>query len=389
MERRTAKTMSLNIILLGLVSFLTDISSEMMMPILPLFIVALGGAGLAVGLIGGLGDSLSSILKLISGYWSDKTGARKPFVYSGYSTSAVSKFFFAFATTWTHILILRPLERVGKGLRTAPRDAIIADSISKEQLGKGFGIHRAMDTAGAIIGSILALIFVWYFNLTFIAIFLIAAFIALLALIPLYWVKERKKEKPEKLTLEIGLKGLSDSLKFFILAATIFALGNFSYMFFILRAQQSFTEEMAIIIPIFLYILYNIVYTIFSIPAGGLSDKIGRKNVIIFGYSLFGLTCIGFAFFQSFTSLIVLFSLYGLVLALIDGNQRAFVSDLSLEDLKGISLGTYHTAIGLVILPASIIAGVLWDINPTMMFFYGAGMSFIAVIFLAFMQKSQ
>jgi MFS family permease len=172
-------------LLLGLTSFLTDTSSEMIMPILPFFISALGGTGLVVGLIGGLEESVSSILKVIAGYWSDKTGKRKMFVSSGYLASAVSKIFLAFSTIWQHVLILKPIERVGKGLRTAPRDAIIADYTEKDVRGKAFGLHRTLDTGGAILGSTLALILFWFMELEFNAIIFVGALMAFSALIPL------------------------------------------------------------------------------------------------------------------------------------------------------------------------------------------------------------
>lgn len=372
-----------NIILLGLVSFFTDVSSEIIAPILPMFITALGGAGLVVGLIGGLGDSIASFLKVFSGYWSDKVGKRKPFVFSGYSTSAIAKLFFPLATGWYHILILRPLERISKGLRDAPRDAIIADSVKKEKRGRGFGIHRAMDTSGAVIGSILAFVFIYFFELSFVTVFLIAAVIAFVALIPIIPVREKKIKKEKKLTLKISLRGSSKQLRSFIIIATIFALGNFSYMFFILRAGQSFSAELAILIPIALYILFNIVYAIFSIPAGVLSDRIGRKNVLLIGYLLFLIMCLGFALLQSLSYLVILFILYGVVYSLVVGTERAFVSDLSFKGLRGTGLGTFHTATGIAALPSSLIAGALWQfINPAATFIYGAVMVFIAFILL-------
>jgi MFS family permease len=378
MKNKYLKGISANILLLGIVSFLNDLSSDMIMPILPMFITALGGAGLIVGLIGGLRDSISSILKVFAGYWSDKSGKRKIFVSSGYLTSALFKLFLAFSKIWQHILVFASLERIGKGLRTAPRDAIIADSMPKER-GKGFGIHRSMDTSGAVAGSIVVFLLFWFFGFNFKSIILIAAILAFLSLIPLYFVKEGKRE-PEDITLKIGLKNLPPSLKLFILISGTFALANFSYMFFILRAQEFFTGKLSIGIPILLYILFNIFYAVFAVPFGRLSDKIGRRKVIVFGYLLFSLTSLGFAFFNSLTAFIVLFALYGMVYAIVDGNQRAYVSDLSSEELRGTALGTFHTTIGLTALPASLIAGFLWQINPNITFVYGAVVSIISVI---------
>ena len=383
------KWINANILLLGIVSFLNDLSSEMIMPILPMFITALGGTGLIVGLIGGLRDSISSILKVFAGYWSDKSGKRKIFVSSGYLISALFKLFLAFSKIWQHVLAFATLERIGKGLRTAPRDAIIADSMP-EKRGRGFGFHRAMDTSGAVAGSIAVFLLFWFLGFNFKSIILTAGILAFLSLIPLYFVKE-KRGKPQDINLKIGLKNLPRPLKLFILISGIFALANFSYMFFILRAQEFFTSldnvhltgqaaRLSIGMPILLYILFNIFYVMFAIPFGELSDKIGRKKVIVFGYLLFSLTSLGFAFFNSLTSFIVLFALYGIVYAMVDGNQRAYVSDLSSEELRATALGTFHTAIGLAALPASLIAGFLWQINPSITFIYGAVISIISVV---------
>jgi len=264
---------STNIVLLGIVSFLNDLSSEMIIPILPMFITALGGTGFTIG------------------------------------TSFVFKLFLAFSKTWLHILVFAGLERVGKGLRTAPRDAIIADSMP-DQRGRGFGIHRALDTAGAISGSIVVFLLFWFLEFDFRPIILTAAIIAIISLIPLHFVKEKEKERQD-ITLKIGLKTLPRYTKLFILVAGLFALANFSYMFFILRAKEFFTGKLSIGVPILLYVLFNIFYAVFAIPFGNLSDKIGRKRVLILGYLLFSLTSLGFVLFNSLAGFVVLFAVYG------------------------------------------------------------------------------
>ncbi|NIR87256.1 MFS transporter [Candidatus Bathyarchaeota archaeon] len=377
---------SLNIFLLGLVSFLTDTSSEMIFPILPFFIAALGGTEFAIGLIGGLGDGVASILKVFSGYWSDKSGKKKIFVSSGYLTSSVSKLFLYFSGVWQHVLVLIPVERIGKGLRTAPRDAMIADYSKEERRGKAFGLHRALDTSGAIVGSALALILFWFINLEFKAIIFLAAFTAFSALIPLYFVKERRA-KARKVTFAISLTGLPHPLRLFIAIATVFALGNFTYMFFLLKAQQLFaellTERNAFAMSMLLYIWFNVVYASLSFPMGILSDKLGRRAILSSGYLLFGLTCLGFAFSSSLVSLVVLFALYGLFYAVVEGNQRAFISDLSPRQMRGTALGTFHTTIGLATLPSGMIAGALWQyIDPAATFLYGSALGFLAATLL-------
>lgn len=381
MDKGFLRNMSFNVILLGVVSFITDTSSDMMWPILPMFITSIGGMGLAVGLIGGLAESVASILKVFSGYWSDKFGKRKPFVVLGYVISSISKLFFPLISAWPHLLLLKPLERLGKGLRTAPRDSIISDSVAKGARGKGFGIHRAMDTSGAILGSILAFVLFWFLDLEFKTIFLIGGGISFLALLPLTFVKDAKT-KPKQVSLRIGLEELEGSLKLFILVATIFAFGNFTYMFFILKAQVAFQplfpEKMKNAMPILLYTLFNISYALLSIPVGALSDKIGKRHVLAAGYFLFGVTCFGFVFAHSLMSFIALFLLYGLFYAFVDGVQRAFTSDLASKKLRGTALGAFHTSTGLAALPASLVAGFLWDICPEMTFVYGALTGFIA-----------
>lgn len=396
MKNKYLKGISANILLLGVVSFLNDLSSEMIIPILPMFITALGGAIWIVGLIGGLQDSISSILKVLSGYWSDRIGRRKIFVSSGYLTSAGFKLLLSSSAIWQHILIFASFERVGKGLRTAPRDAIIADSMP-EARGKGFGIHRALDTAGAIAGSVVVLLLLYFlwFDLDQIAfyklIIFIAAIVAFFSLVPLYFVKEGKRD-PQKISLQISLKKLPVPLKLFIMVATIFALANFTYMLFILKALDAFAhigEKESIALVILLYVLFNFFYAVLAIPFGTLSDRIGREKVLIFGYFLFSLTCLGFAFSDSLAAFLVLFPLYGVVYAMVEGNQRAFVSDLSTEDLKATALGTFHTSIGIIALPASLIAALLWSITPThcLTFLFGSSVSIIAVILFVVLRK--
>jgi len=382
-KNKYLKGISANILLLGVVSFLNDLSSEMIMPILPMFVKSLGGAGLAVGAVGGFRDSISSILKVFCGYWSDRIGKRKIFVSSGYVISSLFKLFLALSKTCRQAVILASLERVGKGLRTAPRDAIIADSMATER-GKGFGIHRALDTSGAILGSIVVFLLFWFFGFGFKLIIFSAGIVAFVSLIPLRFVKESKRE-PQEMTLKVSLQQLPKKVKLFILVSGTFALGNFSYMFFIIKAQEAFTDKLSLAVPILLYILFNIFYAAFAIPLGALSDKIGRRKIIILGYLLFSLTSLGFAFLTSLPAFVVLFALYGITCAAVDANQRALVADLSLLQLKATALGTFHATIGLMALPASLIAGFLWQsIAPSVTFIYGSTLGLISfLLFIA------
>jgi len=381
------KKRSKNIILFGLTSLFADASSETIRPLLPLFISSLGGAGLIIGLIGGLTEGISALLKLFSGYLSDKIGRRKLLTFTGYTISAIFKVFLPFTIVWQQVLTILSLERVGKGIRDSPRDSLLSQSIVKKKLGKAFGIHRALDTTGAIAGAVIALFLFWYFGLTIKSILLIAAVIGFFALIPLIFVKDLPKPKKEK--LKITFKDhLSKKLKKFIIIATIFALGNFTYMFLILRVKETYSMELAIIMPLALYIVYNVVYAVFSEPLGVLSDKIGRKKIIATGYLLFAATCLGFIFFSKFYQFLILFILYGLVFAFTEGNQRAYVSDLSNKKIRGTALGTFYLTTGLAAIPAGIIAGLLWEyLSPLSTFGYGAALGIVSTLLLTFIIK--
>lgn len=368
------------VILLGLTSLLTDLSSEIIVPIVPLFMASLGASALVIGILGGLNESVISIMKLISGYMTDKTGKRKKFIISGYSASAVTKLMMSFAKSWLFLLILRPIERIGKGMREPPRDAILAETTPKKVHGKIFGIHSAFDTAGAIIGSILASVFLFY-GLKYDRIFIIAAIIAFASIIPLLFIKERRK-KPKDISLKLGMKNLSKELKLLIFVSIIFAFANFSYMFFILRAQQYFPTFFAVM----LYVLFNVSFEIFAIPSGIMADKIGKKRMIIYGFILFSFACLNFAFLSSMLFAILGFLTYGMSHAFILGNQRAMAADLSKNEI-GTGLGAFHMSISLASLPAGIIAGMLWQfIAPEMTFIFGAVMSIAAAVIFIFMK---
>ena len=386
MKNKFLKGIGLNVIFLGLASFINDISSDMIFAIMPLFIASLGGAGIAVGLIGGLGDSISGILKVFSGYLSDKFGKKMPFVFGGYFISSIMKLLFPFVKAWPTLAFLMPLERVGKGLRTAPRDAVIANSTLPSSRGKAFGIHRALDTSGAFIGAFGAFVLFWFLKLELRTILFIAAIIGFFALPFLLFVKE-KMATPQTLSLKISLKNLPLNFKRYLVAQTLFALGNFTYMFFVLKSKivfdGIFSLRFAIALPILLYVWFNIIYAFSSIPAGIISDKIGRKKTIILGYCVYSLTCFGFIFSNSLGLFMILFAMYGLSFGLIEAVSRAFASDFVTGDLAGTALGTFHTCISLAVLPAGMIAGILWNFNPDFTFIYGAVLGILSTLFLA------
>lgn len=369
-----------NVLLLGLVSFINDTASKIIIPLLPLFIAHQGGNGLAIGLIAGLSDSVASLMKLLAGYWSDRFAHRMPFVFSGYLIASFSKLLLAFSTSWPQTLALRIGERLGKGIRSAPRDALLASATKQKTRGRGFGIHRAMDSGGALFGTLLVLGLYWFLNLDFEAIFLIAGIISFVSLIPLFWVRETRGKINHKLKLNI--RGLPPTLKRFMLIAFTYALANFSYMFFILRAQGAFEGRMAVAIPLLLYALFQLSSTLFAIPAGVLSDRVGRQRVLIVGYGLFTLLCMGFLYAESLLPLLLLFLLYGLNFAFVEATERAYVADLAGQEERGTALGAYHMATSLAALPAGLLAGLLWDINPLYTFATGALLSFAAMAML-------
>jgi len=376
-----------NILLLGLVSLLNDISSEIIQPVLPLFIASLGGGTLAVGLVGGFSEGLPSLIKLFSGCWSDRMGRRKPLVVGGYALSALGKILLAAAESWLAVFLAKSLERCGKGLRSGPRDAMISESASADARGRGFGLHRAMDSTGAVIGSLLAYS-LWQMGLSYSSIFLVAGVLALLALLPFAKVKE--SYSAPKCEYSWRLSDIPPDLGRFLAIACLFALANFSYMFFILRAQGIFSGAEATASALLLYALFNSTYALLALPAGIWSDRMGRKNVLALGYALFALTALGFALVTSPAGLIILFALYGLVYALVDGSERALVSDLSPAGLRGSALGLYSGAVGLAAIASSLLAGAIWQWwGPEATFLLGAGAAGMAAVGMVVWRKRE
>ncbi len=368
-----------NVIILGVVSLLTDLSGQMVFPLLPLYITTvLGGGAVAVGLIEGAAEATASLLKVVSGYWSDKIGKRKPFVFFGYTLSAVMKPVLAFAGSWMTVLIVRVLDRVGKGLRDAPRDAIISESNEQATMGKAYGFNRAMDGLGSVGGAVLAFLLLPVFG--FVALFKLAIIPGLVSVgfISLVKEPERKEISQKKIALRVGFAGLDKELKIFIAIATFFTLGNFSYAFLMLRSQANGLGNEKVIM---LYALFYLTYTLLSTQAGILSDKFGRKPVILAGYLIFTLVSFGLYLFGGVIYTVISFVLFGIFFALIDGSQRALVSDLAPVESKGTALGTFQTFTGLAALPAGFIAGQLWtQINSGATFLFGAIVGVISVV---------
>jgi len=339
-----------NIFIMGLVSLFTDLSSQIVFPLIPLFLTTVLGCGAyAVGIVEGAAETTASLLKVVSGYWSDKINKRKPFILFGYGMSSITKPLFALANIWTFVLFLRVIERIGKGIRTAPRDALVAESCDESVRGKAFGFHRAADGIGSILGAVLALLLlpVWGYR----NIFLFALVPGVISVFIILFIQEKNapaKQETKEVSVKLSLKELPVNLRFFIIVSSVFAVGHFGYAFLLLRAKNiGLADNMAIL----LYVVFYIVYSICVIPLGIVSDKVGRKPVLMAGYVLFGITSFGLLVTSGFYGILLFFISYGIFYAMIDGTQRAFVVDLAPQHLKGTSLGVFHTAIGLVALP--------------------------------------
>jgi MFS family permease len=377
-----------NIILLGITSLLTDISSEMVYPILPVFLVKQLGVGPAVlGLIEGIAESLSSISKVFSGYFSDKFKSRKPLTIFGYASSAFGKVFLFLANTWTVVLCSRVIDRFGKGVRTAPRDALIADSAQQQKTGAAFGLHRAMDTLGAAIGVLLAYFLIVHYKDSLKTVFLFSIIPAVLGVFVLFLVKEKKKNIPQvaEKRVELNWKLLDRRLKFFLIFTFIFTLGNSSNQFLLLRAQNQGNPLSRVIL---FYLIYNIVYALAAYPASRLSDRIGRKKLLCLGYFFYGLVYLGFAVNKSTDMLWFLFGIYGLYMGFTDGVEKALITDISPVNLKATTIGLHATLVGIGLFPASLLAGLLWrSFGAAAPFYFGGGVGIISSLGLWFILK--
>jgi MFS family permease len=379
-----------------LTSFFTDVSSEMLLNLVPLFLAnVLGVKTNVIGLIEGIAEATSSLLKVFSGWISDKLRRRKSLTVIGYTLSALSKPFFALVTSWPAALTVRFADRVGKGIRTAPRDALIADSIDPQHRGTAFGIHRAGDTFGAAIGIGLALVIVAAMQAqavtlagsTFHALALISMVPALIAVVILVVGAKDVPVVSEQPAPRLSLRGLPANFRAFMGIILIFTLGNSADAFIVLRAQERGLNVLGILAML---LSFNVIYALISGPAGALSDRIGRRRLILAGWAIYGVLYLGFAAATEGWHIWALFALYGLYYGTVEGVAKAFIADFVPNEQRGTAYGVYNAAVGLMALPASLLAGILWQgigewsgFGPSAPFVAGAVLALTAMLLLA------
>lgn len=396
--------LSRNVWVTSATSFLTDVSSEMVTNLLPLFLANVIGVGTAtIGLIEGVAESTASLVKLASGALSDRFRARKSLAVAGYALSAAAKPFFYVATTWVFVAGVRWVDRVGKGIRTAPRDALLADSTAPTQRGLAFGVHRAADTGGAVAGLLVAIFIVSSVqsgavdlqSATFRALVLaslVPAFLAV-AVLAIGAREVRPSAAAASARRRWGIGGLGRRFGFFLFAAAIFDLGNSSDAFLVLRAQE---RGLSVVGILWTLLGFNLVYTLVSTPAGALSDRLRRKTLLLAGWVFYAVIYLGLAIAESSVHVVVLFILYGAYYGLVAGSGKALIADLVEPSRWGTAYGTYHGVLGFTNLPASLVAGVLWQgvgpwagFGPRAPFVFGAVMAVIAAILLALLVSDE
>ncbi len=387
LPRKTlAYGLTANVVVLGIVSLFTDVSSEMIIPILPFFLTyVLFASPVIVGLVEGSADSVVSFMKIFSGQLSDAAGKRKRFVGAGYGLSTAMKVLFPIAQNWPEFFALRIIERTGKGVRDAPRDALLTESTPPETRGKAFGFHRSMDTAGAIAGPIVTLVILGTIaaSLTiaeaYRLVLLLAAIPAVVSVLIVLFVREPPRSPAPKRPLRMTFRGIPKPLRAFIGIATLFSFADFSYVFMLLRAGLVYGTTEAIL----LYVLYNVVYAAHAFPAGIISDRFGRRPVVLIGYIAFVAMAALLAISSDLRILALGFILYGLSYGMAEGTQRALVADFAPPETKATVLGAYHTSVGVVKLASGVVAGLLFAIQPSFTFAFGAVVAIVAVIALA------
>lgn len=406
--RRIGRFFIPNIILLGLTSLLMDLSSEMVYPLIPLFLAGFGAKPAIIGLIEGIAESLAAFLKVFSGWWGDKTGREKQLTVAGYAASLVYKILLFFSLSWLGVLTARIVDRIGKGVRTAPRDALVAASGGDKKLGRSFGLHKMMDMLGAALGVLLAFVIIAA-GMTFQSAFLLSMIPAALGIVVVCFVVQNKREPAKKdkplaaatlplieatagtgateekpALIQRGFKP-SGKLIAYLGILFVFCVGNSSNAFLLLKASDAGLSAANVLL---VYFLFNITASIFSYPLGRLSDRIGRRRLIVPGYLLYGMTYFGFALLSGTWSIPVLFILYGLYTALISGAERAFIVEQAPPNYKGTVLGLYGMCQGFGLLAASLLAGGLWNaFGANAPFFFGGAIGIFCAVAIGLLMR--
>ncbi len=374
-----------NVVSLGWVAFFGGMAQDMIQPILPVFYTSVLGLNKEfIGLIEGALTTVSSLMKIGAGYLSDLLGVRKVLVFLGYALSAIARFSLGFAGSGMAAFGLRLTDGVGKGLKDAPRDALVAGSAGNRKLGFAFGVQRALDTLGSVAGPLIAygLLRLWESHShKYQEIFFTAGIIAAIPLVIIgLWVKERKQPVTK---LQISLKALRGPFAGFLVIMLLFTLGNSSDAFLILRANNVGVDSSTIPLVI---AFFNLVSALAAIPAGRISDRIGRRNAITIGWAIYSLAYLGFALARQSWIIWGLYGLYGLYYAFTEGSAKAMVAELVPEENRGSAYGLYNASVGVMALPASLLAGVLWNrVSPAAPFAFGASMAFLAFVALWFL----
>lgn len=362
--RRLFKGIPPTVVALGLASFLTDMSSEMIYPLLPVFLSTVLGAGaLSLGIIEGVAETTASVLKLVSGIWTDRTARRKPFVLAGYGLAGLVRPLIGLAGSWIFVLAMRFLDRVGKGIPTSPRDALIADSVEPEHRGKAYGFHRSMDHAGAVAGPVIAAALLSLLGLPLRWVFLLAAIPAALVIgVLAFGIKDppdlRKEESEVPLRTKGHLRELGGRFQILLLALLLFTLGNSSDAFILLLLTQAGVPAAWVAL---LWALHHVVKMIATYIGGTLSDRVGRRPMILTGWIFYAAIYIGFACVHSTAAVIAVFLLYGIYYGLVEPTEKAWVADMAPKHLRGTAMGYYNATVGIGALPASILFGVVWN----------------------------
>ena len=369
------------ILRLGIISFFGDISSEMLYPITPIFLTTVLGASMtSLGLIEGCAEAVASILKIYAGSWSDRIGKRKIFVVVGYLFAALAKPMTGLARVWPHILFARSFDRVGKGLRTAPRDAMLSESVTSEERGHAFGIHRAMDTAGAAIGPLIAIAFLTFYTGSLRTIYFLAFIPGLLSVVLATSIREKPPTTKIPVMTPWSWRTLPKPFRNYLIGWTLFSLTNSSDVFLLMRVRQS---GASVTLMILLYCFYNLFYALLSPYFGKWSDRIPRKKVLSVGLVVFALVYLGFSMATEVWQFWLLFALYGVYMAATEGVGKALAVDLFDPKLKATAVGIIGMTTGIATVIASTFAGILWDhFGSTSAFIYGAGGALAAILVL-------